>query len=257
MIKKKMQKPLKNQAAELVMNGKFTQALEIYEKVKETDNDEPGVYNLMGDVYLKMRETDNAISQFKQALELYKKVQYYPNAIAVCKKILRTDKDQAEVYNELADLYDERGFIGEAVINYLEYARKMRAAGDIKKEIEIYKKVRELVPFRTDIREKLVDLYIAEGEKDAAIEELERIEQLLIQQDKQAKLSDIEERLKAVRTIKISIPKVVEEEELTKEKAKIISGYSMDDLIGEDYSTERRKGKKERDPSDSLFDKED
>ena len=84
---------LKSQAAKLVVKGDYAKALAIYEKVKEMDPDEPGTYNLIGDVYLKMRQKESAITEFNQALELYKKVQYYPNAIAVCKKIIRTDKN--------------------------------------------------------------------------------------------------------------------------------------------------------------------
>ena len=229
---------LKNQAVKLVVRGKYAKALEIYEKVKEMDPDEPGVYNLIGDVYLKMGKTKDAISQFKQALGLYKKVQYYPNAIAVCKKILRTDKEQAKVYNDLADLYVERGFIGEAVINYLEYATKMRSEGNKKEEIETYKKVIELGPFKIDIRERLVDLYIAEGEKEAAVEELERIEELLIQQGKQAKLPEIEEKLATLKIDEMTAPVEKKEEEVKREKVDIIQGYSMEELMGEGYKLE-------------------
>ena len=231
---------LKNQAVKLVVRGKFAKALEIYEKVKEMDTDEPGIYNLIGDVYLKMGKTKDAISQFKQALDLYKEVQYYPNAIAVCKKILRTDKEQAKVYNDLADLYVERGFIGEAVINYLEYATKMRSEGNKKVEIETYKKVIELGPFKIDIRERLVDLYIAEGEKEAAVEELERIEELLIQQGKQAKLPEIEEKLATLKIGEMTAPVEKKEEEVKREEVDIdiIQGYSMDELMGEGYKLE-------------------
>lgn len=219
---------LKSQAAKLVVKGNYAKAHAIYQKVKEIDPEEPGTYNLIGDVYLKMREREKAVSEFKQALELYKKVQYYPNAIAVCKKILRTDKDQTEVYNDLADLYVERGFIGEAVINYLEYASRMRKEGDKKKEIEAYKKVIELGPLKIDIRNRLVDLYIAEGEREAAIEELERIEELLIQQGNQAKLPEIEEKLAALRIGEPPTSKKEKREEYT-----VRHGFTVEDMMGE------------------------
>ncbi|MCK4232973.1 tetratricopeptide repeat protein [candidate division WOR-3 bacterium] len=223
---------LKNQAAKFVVKGNYAKALGIYEKVRELDPEEPGTHNLIGDVYLKMRQKENAISEFKAALDLYKKVQYYPNAIAVCKKILRTDKEQTEIYNDLAGLYVERGFIGEAVINYLEYASRMRKQGEKKEEIEAYRKVIELGPSKIDIRERLVDLYIAEGENEAAIEELERIEELLIQQGKQDKLPGIEEKL-AVLKIKGSKLSLSEkkmetggEKELTVQK-----GFTIEDMM--------------------------
>lgn len=236
---------LKSQAAKLVVKGDYAKALAIYEKVKEMDPDEPGTYNLIGDVYLKMSQKASAISEFNQALELYKKVQYYPNAIAVCKKIIRTDKDQIEVYNDLADLYVERGFIGEAVINYLEYASRMRKEGNKKKEIETYKKVIELGPTKVDIRESLVDLYIAEGEKEAAIEELEKIEELLIQQGKQAKLPAIEEKLAALQVDEMSVSpetEVLEEkkEEGEKEGVAVTQGFTMEDMIGEGLKVEEK-----------------
>ncbi len=239
---------LKGQAAKLVVKGNYAKALQIYEKVKEMDPNEPGIYNLIGDVYLKMRQKDNAVTEFKEALEMYKKVQYYPNAIAVCKKILRTDKEQTDVYNDLADLYVERGFIGEAVINYLEYASRMRKEGNKQKEIEAYRKVIELGPSKVDIRERLVDLYVAEGEKEAAIEELERIEELLIQQGKQSKLPEIEEKLAALKVEMMSSEEKKEEEPTRTEKKEkeptrtekkekehmIRQGFTMEDMMQTD-----------------------
>jgi tetratricopeptide (TPR) repeat protein len=238
---------LKSQAAKLVVKANYAKALQIYEKVKEMDPDEPGTYNLIGDVYLKMGQKENAVHEFKDALEMYKKVQYYPNAIAVCKKILRTDKEQTDVYYDLADLYVERGFIGEAVINYLEYASRMRKEGNKKKEIEAYRKVIELGPSKVDIRERLVDLYIAEGETGAAIEELEKIEELLIQQGKQAKIPEIEAKL---AQLKIAEPKEKKKSPEPKQKAPeadsgedliVQQGFTMEDMMDGGVAVEEKK----------------
>lgn len=243
---------LKSQAAKLVVKGKYSKALGIYEKVKEMDPEEPGTYNLIGDVYLKMSEKEKAIDEFKQALKLYKKVQYYPNAIAVCKKIVRTDKEQAEVYYDLANLYVERGFIAEAVVNFLEYASKMRVEGNKKQEIEAYRKVIELGPTKISIRQRLVDLYIAEGEKQAAVEELEKIEELLIQQGKQVELQEVEEKLASLKVEDMGerdkkaekVEKTKKEEEEKEEKKKkefkVQQGFTMEDMMeeGEEVSKE-------------------
>ena len=238
---------LKSQAAKLVVKGNYAKALHIYEKVKEMDPDEPGIYNLIGDIYLKMGRKENAVGEFKNALEMYKKVQYYPNAIAVCKKILRTDKEQTDVYYDLAALYVERGFIGEAVINYLEYASRMRKEGNKKKEIEAYRKVIELGPSKVDIRERLVDLYIAEGETTEAIEELEKLEELLIQQGKQAKLPEIEAKL---AQLKISEPVTKKEAPKPEKKAQeaepaedlvVQQGFTMQDMMDGGAAIEEKK----------------
>jgi len=230
---------LKSQAAKLVVKGNFAKALGIYSKVKEMDPGEPSIYNLMGDVFLKMREKENAIVEFTEALKLYKKVQYFPNAIAVCKKIIRTDKEQSAVYKDLANLYVGRGFIGEAVINYLEYASRMRKEGNKKEEIETYKKVIELGPSKIDIRERLVDLYIAEGEQQAAVEELEKIEELLIQKGEQAKLPEIEEKLANLKISEMTATKT-EEKELT-----VKQGFTVEDMMPEGTKLEKREEKKE------------
>ncbi|OQX52376.1 MAG: hypothetical protein B5M53_08710 [Candidatus Cloacimonas sp. 4484_209] len=236
---------LKNQAAKFVVKGNYAKALEIYNKVKELDPEEPGIYNLIGDVYLKRGEKEKAIEEFKKSLELYVKVQYYPNAIAVCKKIIRTDKNQSDVYKSLASLYVERGFIGEAVINYLEYASRMRAEGNKQEEINAYKKVIELGPSKVDIRERLVDLYIAEGETDAAVEELEKIEELLIEQGKQSKLPEIEEKLAALKIGEVPSEKSEKGETEVKEEHKVQLGFTMEDMVGEGVSVKEPEGEKE------------
>ncbi len=240
---------LKSQAAKLVVKASYAKALQIYEKIKEMDPDAPGTYNLIGDVYLKMGQKENAVSEFKDALEMYKKVQYYPNAIAVCKKILRTDKEQTEVYYDLADLYVERGFIGEAVINYLEYASRMRKEGNKKREIEAYRKVIELGPSKVDIRERLVDLYIAEDEVEAAVEELEKIEELLIQQGKQDRLPEIEAKLAQLKIAEPVTKKKKEKPEAKEKKAEptedlvVQQGFTMQDMMN------GGSGVKEKEPS--------
>jgi tetratricopeptide (TPR) repeat protein len=243
---------LKSQAAKLVVKGKYSKALGIYEKVKEMDPEEPGTYNLIGDVYLKMGEKEKAIEEFKQALKLYKKVQYYPNAIAVCKKIVRTDKEQVEVYYDLANLYVERGFIADAVVNFLEYASKMRAEGNKKQEIEAYRKVIELGPTKVSIRQRLVDLYIAEGERQAAIEELEKIEELMIQQGKQAELQEVEEKLANLKVGDMGevgekvekvekAEKVEEAKEVEKDKKLTVQqGFTMEDMMEGEVAVEEK-----------------
>jgi tetratricopeptide (TPR) repeat protein len=242
---------LKGQAAKLVVQGNYAKALGIYEKVKELDPDEPGTYNLIGDVYLKMGQKENAVSEFKEALDLYKKVQYYPNAIAVCKKILRTDKEQTNVYKDLADLYVERGFIGEAVINYLEYASRMRNEGDKKQEIEAYRKVIELGPSKVDIRERLVDLYIAEGETQEAIEELEKIEELLIQQGKQSRLPEIEAKLATLKVGDIATKEEKKKEEVEEEEElSVQQGFTMQDMMDESVKVEEKVEKEKKEPEE-------
>ncbi len=239
---------LKSQAAKLVVKGNYAKALGIYSKVKEMDPGEPSIYNLIGDVLLKKGKKEKAIAEFGKALELYKKVQYYPNAIAVCKKIIRTDKEQALVYKDLADLYVQRGFIGEAVINYLEYASRMRKDGNKNEEIETYKKVIELGPSKIDIRQRLVDLYIAEGENQAAVEELEKLEELLIQKGEQAKLPEIEEKLANLKVEGIAT-ETKEKKELT-----VKQGFTVEDMMTEGTKIEKKEEKVK--PEQKLEEKE-
>ena len=129
---------------DLLMKGKNKDALQFYlQNVKEHGH-EPDLRNLGGDIFARVGKVDEALIEYERSCELYREKQLFANAIAICKKALRVDPSYDHVYAALGDIYMESGLVGESILNYLEYADKIRRnAGRSKLEIT-FKKIQNL-----------------------------------------------------------------------------------------------------------------
>ncbi len=189
---------IRNKAAQYISKGDYERAVEEYNKALEIEPNDANTHNLLGEAYLKMRKREGAISEFERALELYTKDAFYTNSIAVCRKILRLDADRAEVYRDLGDLYAKQGLLGEAIANLMEFADRKRSAGDMDQVFDAYHKTIELMPKKTDIRMKLVEMYLAQEMTSEAVEELRKVRDIFREQGKVDDADGIETRIEAL-----------------------------------------------------------
>jgi tetratricopeptide (TPR) repeat protein len=163
---------IRRRAHEFVQNGELDMALEEYGKLLKSEDVDPNVFNLMGDVYFKMDQQAEAFHQYNEAVRRYAKESLYSNAIAVCRKMLRLDPTYIDSFRLLGDLYMEQGFSGEAVGYLLEYAGKLIDKGDMDKAAESLRKVIESAPGRVKVREQLAEVYLHLGFNDEARSEM-------------------------------------------------------------------------------------
>jgi tetratricopeptide (TPR) repeat protein len=159
-------------AHEHVQNGELDKALAQYSKLLKTDAVDPNIYNLMGDVFYKKGESDEAFKHYNEAVHRYSAESLYSNAIAVCRKMLRLDSEFHEATKMLGELYLEQSFTGEAIGYFLEYAEKLAAKGDMQNAAEALKRVIETAPGRVNVREQLAKVYAELGMEDEARSEL-------------------------------------------------------------------------------------
>lgn len=115
----------KRKASELLQKGRYDDAVAKYRELIETSRKKnPAILNLIGDIYVKQSAYEQAFESFMEASRLYAEEGLFHNGIAVCKKILRLDKDQTEVYGILGNLY-ARQALGMDCIKFLkEYGRR-------------------------------------------------------------------------------------------------------------------------------------
>ncbi|MFQ5905600.1 MAG: tetratricopeptide repeat protein, partial [bacterium] len=192
------QAAIKQKAAEHAAKGEYNLAIEEYNKLLAENDNDAAVHNLVADTYLKMGDKDQAIVEFERAVEIYREDAFYTNAIAVCKKILRTDRERSSVYQDMADLYANEGLLGEAVANYKEFADRMKARGDMEKVFVTYQKIKEIMPKKVDIRLALVDMYLARNRNEDAVSELREVGKLFREQDKIEDAEGVESRIIAL-----------------------------------------------------------
>ena len=93
---------LKKKAAELELKKQFDKALAVYIEIlqsydKSDDEIDVGLYNRVGDIYLKQGNVADAVDYYEQAVDRYAESGFFNNAIALCNKILRNSPGRASI----------------------------------------------------------------------------------------------------------------------------------------------------------------
>ena len=105
----------------------YRQALAVQEET--TGFADLGLYNGLGDLYLRSGDLDQAVQAFEEAAQHCEDQQLYSNGIAVCKKILRNAPDCVRVYRRVGRLLALSGLEAEALANYRIFCEEMETEG--------------------------------------------------------------------------------------------------------------------------------
>jgi len=175
---------VKRKIAELESKGEAKNAVAELEKAIQDFPKEGSLYNKLGDLYIKVNRRADALSIYEQGAKVFKEETYYPNAIALCKKILRLDKNRAEVYGILGELHKELDQRGEAANYFLEYAERKMKQNDMEAALKTYNTIKELVPNNPKILETISAIYEKVGKKEEGAELLKEAHELEKEQEK-------------------------------------------------------------------------
>src|SRR3990170_7840354 len=159
---------LKKKAAEFEQKKQFDRALEVYvqiiEHTKGNEEKDVAIYNRVGDLYLRLNKTDQAVHYYEQAVDLYTEGGYLNNAIALCNKILRHAPKRNQIYYKLGKISAKKGFNSDAKKNFLEYADRMHKAGRDTDAFKALEEFADLCPGQDDIRLMLAEQLAKGGE---------------------------------------------------------------------------------------------
>jgi tetratricopeptide (TPR) repeat protein len=126
-------------------------------------NPDLGIFNRIGDLYLKARDPGQAADYYDRAVDRYAELGFHNNAIAMCNKVLRNAPGRPTTYLKLAKLYAAKGFTGEAKQNFIEYAERMQKAGAIQQAFQALKEFVDISSEGEQLREMLEEHLRAYG----------------------------------------------------------------------------------------------
>lgn len=202
---------VKRKIAELEAKGAIDDAIKTLEEAINEFPKEGSLYNKLGDLYVKISRQKNALHTYEKGARVFKEETYFPNAIALCKKILRFDKNRTEIYGLLGELHRELDQKGEAANYLLEYADRKRKANDLDTALNTYDMIKELVPNNPRILKTISAIYEQVGQKDRGSELLEEAKEIETKHEK-FKETILEEKEKIGReTQEVAPPEVMEE----------------------------------------------
>ncbi len=188
---------IKSKARKFEQKNKWDKALKEYQKILEISGNERDYRTLMrmGDIYLKKNEPNNAIDKYKEAIAIYEEEELYTNAIALCKKILRVNKNVDDIRFKLAELLAKRRLANEAMRTYLEYAESRQKKGDLEGVLIAHLRIVELDPHNMDIRKNIAEMCLQLNREEEAIKHFVVVMKHYKEREEQDKLEEIENKL--------------------------------------------------------------
>jgi len=164
---------VKNQTDKAIAT--YVDVLQTLEGTPELDEELP-LFNKVGDLYQKAGNIQAAVEMWERGAGRYAEGGFHNNAIALCNKILRNAPGRTQTYLTLAKLMLKRGFVAEAKQNLLEYAERMKKAGQLE---AAFKALREFADLSSganeDMRLLLAEQLKAAGLEDQAREQLAKL----------------------------------------------------------------------------------
>ncbi|HSR50493.1 MAG TPA: hypothetical protein VLV83_06665 [Acidobacteriota bacterium] len=106
-------KVLRN-AERFVIERKFSQAIQEYEKLLEKDSNDAGLLNTIGDLYVRVQNYPKALKRFHKVAEIYLRSGFALRAIATYKKIHSLDPSDVQVNERLSELFQKQGLNQDA-----------------------------------------------------------------------------------------------------------------------------------------------
>jgi tetratricopeptide (TPR) repeat protein len=193
---------LRDQARAAENRGQWTEAVVLYRQLLEDapagEELDIALWNRVGDLHLRIGETERAVEAYERAVAAYTDIGLYNNAIALCRKILRLVPGRGAVYLKLGQISAAAGFLADARQNFLEYAQRMKRAGNLDASFDALKEFADLSPEDTDVRKLLADQLLANGRKDQAVEQLRILMGAHIQHGDSAAADAVREQVRAV-----------------------------------------------------------
>ena len=155
-------------AEKFLSQGKINAAIKEYRQIIEHDRDDFTTLNMLGDLCVRAKLNDEAISCFSRIAEHYREKEFNLKAIAMYKKIERLIPRDPAIAFKLGSLYAQQGLNADAKAQFLTVADAYTRAGKPKQTLEVLHKVADLDPHNTEIRLKLAAGYLKEGINEEA-----------------------------------------------------------------------------------------
>jgi len=150
--------------------GKYNASIELLKPLLQEQPENIQLVNLIGASCDLAGKKFMAVSYFHKSAEHYFQKKFYDKALAVYKKILKVQPDDALAYESSARIYESNGNFNEAANFYKSAAQKYLSEGNKKKAVTLFKEAVKLAPFDQKLKLELIELYKKLGDTQKSIE---------------------------------------------------------------------------------------
>lgn len=169
---------LYEKADKYLQRQKFEAAIETYQEILRYDpNDEESLITL-GDLYLKLNRTGEALRYHVQLAEFYIKRSDVSKAIAACRKVMKLSPQDVVTLMKLAGLLEKAKKDGEALEAYREARAHYRRIGSTAPMLDCQNRIVKLDPNNLEEHLELADLATRARQTKMAMTALNRAVEL-------------------------------------------------------------------------------
>ena len=159
----------------LLRQGRLGGAIEEYAKVIQAKPKDWATMNALGDLYVRNKQTDQAVTQYSRVADYFFHEGFYSKAAALYKKILKVKPSEDQARLQLAEVSVKQGLLVDAKKYWLDLQRQRRKRGDLRGADEITIKLGELDTNDLDARWAGIRAMMNAGEPVAAIGQLSEL----------------------------------------------------------------------------------
>ena len=159
----------------LLRQGRLGGAIEEYAKVIQAKPKDWATMNALGDLYVRNKQTDQAVTQHSRVADHFFHEGFYSKAAALYKKILKVTPSEDQARLQLAEVSVKQGLLVDAKKYWLDLQRQRRKRGDLRGADEITIKLGELDTNDLDARWAGIRVMMNAGEAVAAIGRLSEL----------------------------------------------------------------------------------
>ena|GEM_PF-546488 len=182
-------------AIKLLQAGKYDKAIAEFRRLVDDDPSDVRTLLKIGDTYVKMGRTREAIDAYEQVATLYSDQGFYLKAVAVYKQMLRVDSTMPEIHLKLAEMYQQLNLSSDALQHYQQVAVVYEQQGRSQETLNILKRMVDLDPDNLPSRIKLAELFAQQGMSNEAIQEFRSATEYLKEQERIDDYIRVAERL--------------------------------------------------------------
>jgi tetratricopeptide (TPR) repeat protein len=169
-------KQLLKNATDLEVKGKVKEAVAELERAIRLNPADGGLYNRVGDLYVKIGKIRDAVDFYLRGIDAFKADNFYRNALGLCKKVLRYDPGNVEINYVIAQLLAELDEKSDAMIYVFSYIERQMAAGNKKEVMKAMEFMKGLKVSDRAVTDKMAKIYehVGETKKAEAIKQTEK-----------------------------------------------------------------------------------
>ncbi len=188
-------------AQKYVKAGRLMEAIAEYQRLLEEEVPDPSIFNIVGDLYLRLDEKESAITYFRQAADLFSQRGSSSQALAIIKKIIKLEPDIPEFILKAGDALSQQGYAREAEKEYLRAAEILKRQKREEDLIPIYEKIIALNRENIDHRVFLAELYAKQARSAEAVNQLNEAAEFLLSRQEVARARSLLERAREINPL--------------------------------------------------------